>query len=711
MRIIALIFTLFISTFSWGQTQFVGYQWNLSLGSKANNYISSSAIDKEGNILMAGQFMDTLQVVKNGATLSYISKGLYDCFMAKTSAGGQLLWLKTFGGVGSDQINNIHINASGQILLVGSFKDTINFSTDSNSFSLGTTTTHADMFVAKYDANGALLWAKSFGNPNYESESCNAVVTDSLGNVYTGGYFANPIDFNPDSGVRFVNPSGTADAFIQKLDSNGNFLNVVNAGINRRIYDMKYHSSGNIVFAGVSTAGSNGYQICVSMVRPNGVAEWSRTAGSTAYDAATDLVLDEMGNVYVTGQFQGIVTFGTGFSLTNNPAAPFIWKLNNDGVTVWVKKVSGPWSSNKTSSGVELALSKDKLFWVGNGYEINTENALYAIYDTSGINILNRNFSSQLSSNQSASICADDSGNAYLSLNFDDSLDVNLGLAKSFVKSKGLIDNVLLKMNTGTSTYDTLRVNDCNEYLAPDGKLYATTGKYNFIIPNEYNWDKYVHLDYTKHASYDIFLGIFQACNSYTLPDSSVINTNGIFNYRKTHKSVNGCDSIISLRVDIIKSEPINVLQVGGKLIAQQGRTAYQWLNCDKNYSPISGETKFEFEPDSSGRFAVIVTNGICTDTSDCYYIDVKTTGLKKLQNVQNISIYPNPNNGSFTLDFGSGNIEQKQIILKDLLGKIWLNQNAEVSKLEIHQMLPSGLYLLEIRIGSDQKVMKILVE
>lgn len=711
MRVCILFLILCISEFSWGQASYVGYQWNLQFEGKSNSYIQSSACDKDGNVFLSGQFMDSIQVHLNSNVFSYVSKGLYDCFIAKISAGGQLLWFKTFGGVGSDQINKIHITNSGHIVLVGSFKDTCNFSTDSMPYNLGASNTHADMFVAKYDANGAVLWAKSFGNPSSEAESCNDVLTDTLGNIYTGGYFANSVDFDPGSGTRFVNPSGTADAFIQKLDSNGNFINLVNAGINRRIYAMKMHPNGYIVYAGVSTAGANGYQICVSMVRPNGVAEWTRTTGSTAYDAATAIQIDAEGLIYCTGQFQGTVVFGPSHTLTNNPAAAFLWKLNDKGFTSWAKKVSGPWSSSKTATGKEIALSQNNIFWIGNGYEINTQNALYAIYDTVGTSILSKNFSSQLSNNQSGSLCADANGNAYLSLNFDDSIDVNLGQAKTFVTSSGLIDNVLLKMNLGKSTFDTLVVNDCMDYFGPDGKFYYNTGKYNLVVPNEFNWDKNVYLDYTKHPSYDIFLGMFTACNSFIFPDSTIKNGPGMYNYRKIHKSFNGCDSIISLTVNISKSEPIYILKVGGKLIAQQGHTAYQWLNCDKSYLPINGANKFEFEPDTSGNYAVLITNGICIDTSECFYIDVNTTGLNNTYSKQNILIFPNPNKGVFTIDFGTNNIQPKQVIVRDILGNIWLNQTFESAIIEIEKELAKGLYILEIIVGSDREIEKIWIE
>ena len=69
-------------------------------------------------------------------------------------------------------------------------------------------------------------WAKSFGGNR--DDIGVSVVTDSDGNAYTAGAYYGTVDFNPNSGSYILNSAGVSsnnpDAFIQKTDSNGNFV-------------------------------------------------------------------------------------------------------------------------------------------------------------------------------------------------------------------------------------------------------------------------------------------------------------------------------------------------------------------------------------------------------------------------------------------------------------------------------------------------------
>jgi hypothetical protein len=52
-----------------------------------------------------------------------------------------------------------------------------------------------------------------------------------------------------------------------------------------------------------------------------------------------------------------------------------------------------------------------------------------------------------------------------------------------------------------------------------------------------------------------------------------------------------------------------------------QAGAAYQWINCDNNNTPITGATGSAFTPTVSGNYALMVTIGDCSDTSDCQYV------------------------------------------------------------------------------------------
>ena len=66
----------------------------------------------------------------------------------------------------------------------------------------------------------------------------------------------------------------------------------------------------------------------------------------------------------------------------------------------------------------------------------------------------------------------------------------------------------------------------------------------------------------------------------------------------------------------------ISVTQIGTQLTADQNNATYQWIDCDNNNSPISGETNQSYTPTATGSYAVEVSMNGCVDTSSCFLVD-----------------------------------------------------------------------------------------
>src|SRR5690606_4101073 len=113
----------------------------------------------------------------------------------------------------------------------------------------------------------------------------------------------------------------------------------------------------------------------------------------------------------------------------------------------------------------------------------------------------------------------------------------------------------------------------------------------------------------------------------------------------------------------------------------------------------IPSETNRQFSPKKQGRYAVIVTDGTCTDTSSC--IDVRGIGLADLQ-VNVFALYPNPNEGEFYMEVkGTAN---HQFELYNSIGKKFPNEASYLGNGVYSiktQGLPEGAYFL--RILSDE--------
>src|SRR4051812_35865774 len=148
-------------------------------------------------------------------------------------------------------------------------------------------------------------WAKQLTSPT--SEQAEFITTDASGNVYTVGNFNATTDFDPGSGTYTLITSGFDDAFVSKLDMNGNFL-------------------------------------------------WAKKWGGSGLETCTSICVDPSGNVYTTGYFNGTVDFDPGagtYTLSSaGQSDAFVLKLDVAGNFVWAKQIGGTGAENGASIGI-----------------------------------------------------------------------------------------------------------------------------------------------------------------------------------------------------------------------------------------------------------------------------------------------------------------------------------------------------------------------
>ncbi|KXJ04314.1 hypothetical protein AC249_AIPGENE3232, partial [Exaiptasia diaphana] len=137
--------------------------------------------------------------------------------------------------------------------------------------------------------------------------------------------------------------------------------------------------------------------------------------------------------------------------------------------------------------------------------------------------------------------------------------------------------------------------------------------------------------------------------------------------YVDTLQSMYGCDSLVT-KVISLSTTNTAVNTSGITLTADATGATYQWLDCNDNFSVISGATSQSYTATANGNYAVIVTENGCSDTSTCY--PVTTLGLQENTFGTNVSLYPNPTAGNFKVDFGTA-IEFVEVTITDVTGKV----------------------------------------
>lgn len=225
------------------------------------------------------------------------------------------------------------------------------------------------------------IWAKSMGGIGSAAIGKDITI-DSLGNVYTTGYYVGTVDFDPGFGSFNLTSSSwpNYDIFISKLDASGNFIWAKSMGGTDEdvAYSIITDDSGYVYTTGsfkgtsdfdpgldtfnLSSTGTyhNAY---VSKLDALGNFVWAKVLSSTGFIFSTSIALDIAGNVYTTGGFGGSASSvndldpGLGlYSLTSAGSYDiFISKLDTSGDFVWAKSMGGNYSDVANSIAIDAS--------------------------------------------------------------------------------------------------------------------------------------------------------------------------------------------------------------------------------------------------------------------------------------------------------------------------------------------------------------------
>jgi hypothetical protein len=135
----------------------------------------------------------------------------------------------------------------------------------------------------------------------------------------------------------------------------------------------------------------------------------------------------------------------------------------------------------------------------------------------------------------------------------------------------------------------------------------------------------------------------------------------------------------------------------GATITANGSGGTYQWLDCDNGSAVIPAATGQSFTPSANGNYAVVVTQGFCTDTSGC--VNIQSVAVAET-NEANVSVYPNPFSGIFTIT----NCPLSAVVtITDAQGKLVLSSTGSSSRVAVDLTSePSGVYFVEIRAGES---------
>lgn len=268
----------------------------------------------------------------------------------------KFLWVRAFGSTGEDHATAVAFDAEGNVYVAGNFQGTVSFGGAPLS-SLRTT----DMFVASYGPDGEHRWSLRAGGGG----SANAITVDEAGHVYVTGHFVGPASFGGD----VLSQAGQGnDIFIASYEgsSGAHRWSVSGGGGGRDVaYDIALDASGNVYVIGEfsRTATFNTREltsdgpsdIFLASYTPTGALRWANRFGGPSSDHGKGIAVDSSGNIYLTGQFDGTVTFPGGTPLTATNSDVFVASYAPDWAHRWSIRVGGPNSDDAEGIVVDAA--------------------------------------------------------------------------------------------------------------------------------------------------------------------------------------------------------------------------------------------------------------------------------------------------------------------------------------------------------------------
>jgi hypothetical protein len=376
-----LILSSSIFTVCYGQSWVWGEQAICDI--KHVLYANAIATDEANNVYVAGSFEAGYMIFGTDTLFGNSDEPVV--YLYKFDSNGHALWPFKPGypfrnGLLPHQTvssaSSIFVDNSGNVLVAGGLGTggISPFGTDTLKTKYGEC-----IFLARFDPNGNVLWAKqSTNNSGVASESAKSVTADINGNAYVTGYFDDSISFSSNI---LTCKSSQQDIFVTKYDMNG-----------------------NVVWAKQTVCAAN----------------YSTSMGRNVVNSITT---DVSGNIYVTGGFADTITFGA-FKLFSPKLAVFLVKYDANGNVLWAKQTTGLPVSAFSSSSAMAYSDKNKCLYItgtfGDTIKFGTDismgatagaNTFFAKYDLNG----DCTWAKQFAGGTPNSLSVDNNGMIYLS--------------------------------------------------------------------------------------------------------------------------------------------------------------------------------------------------------------------------------------------------------------------------------------------------------
>jgi hypothetical protein len=667
--------------------------------------------DAQNNLIVVGHFNNTLQLENK----TLLSTGGGDIFIYKTDTLGNIFWLKKIGGILDDIVTDAGVDKNGNIYVLGTFSNTAQFDTITiNSFGSN------DVFLAKYNNDGNIVWVKQMGS-TLNDISYNLVVTDTA-LVFSSSFSGEHGFYLNDTIARYKNNAYFTNNVLAFLNYDGVLLNYKT--FNMPIQYFEFDSSNNLYIASeyaqysvfttdtfkldtFSVSGSNKIYI----VKFNAAFEyqWGENAEGSSYYyfSGMKLINDK---IVIYGKFNGSFIYKNQMknSIGNNDI--YIVSLKLDGNIEWFNTIA----SNNINNIYSLNILSDKFIVSGKGNNgstyfnqtiFNIKEYFIAEYDFWG-NITNVNtgfgqiFRSIIPINQSLYF----SGRVFSNSVFGPK-KINNNLNDDIVFAK-------------VTDFNVLKVNNPEICVVS-----AENGKNKIVVNPVDNISKYIFYKNSVTGSYDS-IGFVNQNSSVSFIDNESVPAKQSYQYKVKGMDVCGNSTVIS---DSHQSIHLMVY-AGVNQVWNLNWSAYYAADYFRLYRGANVANLILFDSVNSSTLAYTdllppagtlyykiepVLSISCSPTTKAFSNVAMADGLSdinSLYNEQKPIIFPNPNNGQFNVNINT--LNDVKITIYNSLGEVVFAEKRKLTQNNQFAIdLKSGIYLMQMHDGSSAYKDKLIIE
>lgn len=464
----------FYHTFCYAQEQPIP-DWVKDIGGTGESKLAGIGVDKNDNVYVAGNFQNTLTVDNSGIStpINLSSNGSYDIYIAKYTPDGKLLWAKSIGGNGLDQVNNLAVDKDGNVIIGASFSSSSIDCDPGSGTSTITSNGGEDALVVKLSTDGNFVWARSVGGSS--TDRGHVVTTDKDGNViFVGSFSSGSVNI---SGNTLTN-RGNYDGFVAKFAPTGITLWSVGFGSSGmdEIKSVKTDSNGAIAIMGYFGANINlnprgtannftatGETYFIAKYTSNGMLDWANKIDGSSKTVAS-ISIGPTNDIFATGVFSGSINFNSAnlISLTASGGVNlFIAQYNNSGRAMWAKRIS---STASNPYAYYITVDNENSAYIGGFFDLTLtfnpdasprvltyhggRDTFFAKYNGNGDYQWAFNFGSACTGNFGHKIDVDSKKNVLLGGAFCRTVDFNPGNCNLSLTAKhGTSDGYIAKFN------------------------------------------------------------------------------------------------------------------------------------------------------------------------------------------------------------------------------------------------------------------------